>query len=277
MQFKEFANKDAKLKGRVEIFNNDTGEKILDISNLILASTRVAMLYNLFRDPKILSQAQAKGILKEGGAISGENAIPTICGFMFGCNGANVSNPSILRVPAPNDNYEKVSDVTLANTTNFVPVPMLSIEKDGTSSKVINSAGSFTKISDFINIGSDSIQENTISDSNSIIKYFSPTDLEDGVNYYCKAITTTNSSLRIDEKSSEIEYIIKFNIEPYDLIGKSFNEIGLVIANCIVSNDGFITAIDTNTVKLASRLTFDEISLSRQLLTSFNVRYHIYI
>ena len=284
MRFNEYANKDALLKGRVEIIRNDTNEKILDTENLILASTRIAILYNLFRDPKILSSAySADNLLKKPTDSSKSNYIPTICGFMFGCNGANISNPSILRVPSPTDDYSSNNEITLdKNTTKFIPIPILSITSDGTSSdgtnsySVINSAGSFTKISDFIN--NPVVTENsTISDSStSIIKYFTPDDIKDGNNFYCKAITTSNSSISIDEKSSEIEYIIKFNVEPYDLIGKSFNEIGLVLANCDIQN-GNIVDIDTSTVKLASRLTFDEISLSRQLLTSFNIRYHIYI
>ena len=41
--------------------------------------------------------------------------------------------------------------------------------------------------------------------------YQSIEDFKDENNFYCKAITTSNSSISIDEKSSEIEYIIKFN------------------------------------------------------------------
>lgn len=263
------------IRGRVEIFDID-GNKILEKDNLILLSTRLAILYNLFRDQKIIDIARAKKYLPSSTNKNKKDYIPTICGFMFGCNGANISNPSILRVPAPNDNYNNINSLN-NNSNSFIPVPMLSVNSVG--GDLINTAGSYNNISEFINSPKINDNESIIYDQkdNAInaVKYFSPDDLK-GENYYCKAINTSNSNISINPENFEIEYTIKFNIGSYDLIGKSFNEIGLVIANCNILN-GIITDIDTSTVALASRLTFDEISLSKSLLSSFNIKYHIYI
>jgi hypothetical protein len=259
------------LKGRVEIFD-DKGNKIRDVNNLILGSTRLAILYNLFRDPKILATGITEGYFKKSTNDAKKNYIPTICGFMFGCNGANVSNPSILRVPSPRDNFTSTGSLD-NNSTSFIPVSLLSLAS--TSGEMLNTSGSFQNVDEFIT--NPVISSSVISNQEtSTVKYFTPDSLEDEGNYYCKAINTSNSSISIDSENYEIEYIIKFEIGPYDLIGKSFNEIGLVLANCDLTN-GVITDVDTSTVVLASRLTFDEISLSRQLLASFNIRYHIYI
>lgn len=260
------------IRGMVEILD-DNGNLIKKVDNLILLSTRLSILYNLFRDEKILQTSITKGYLPKK-SEGKENYIPTICGFMFGSNGANISNPSILRVPSPIDNFIETPDLD-NNTTSFIPVPMISVADNGGT--LLNTAGSYQNISEFINNASIDTDNYIIKDSNSIIKYFSPASFNDQDNYYCKAINTTNSELKVNTENFEVEYIIKFNIGSYDLIGKSFSEIGLVLAYCEIGQSGLITGIDTNTVTLASRLTFDEISLSKKLLSSFNIRYHIYI
>jgi len=273
-KFREDLLKRKPIRGKAEIFD-DKGNLIKVIDNLILLSTRLAILYNLFKDNKILITAQDKGYLPISSDQTKKSYQPTICGFMFGCNGVNKSNPSIIRVPSPIDNYK--NEIALDhNSTQFIPVPMISVADSGGA--LLNTAGSYQNISEFIN--SPVISETVISDNigdSSIVKYFSPDDLGDPSNYYCKAINTSNSELKINTENYEIEYIIKFSIGSYDLIGKSFNEIGLVLANCEISDTGLITDIDTTTVCLASRLTFDEISLSKKLLSSFNIKYHIYI
>lgn len=270
--FKEKDLKRKPIRGMVEILD-DKGNLIKKVDNLILLSTRLAILYNLFKDEKIL-QTVAGTYLPEK-TEGKENYVPTICGFMFGNNGANISNPSILRVPSPVDNFIETPDLD-NNTTSFIPVPMISVADAGGT--LLNTAGSYQNIDEFININSESFnQDYIIRDANSTIKYFSPASFQDQDNYYCKAINTTNSELKINTENFEVEYIIKFSIGSYDLIGKSFSEIGLVLAYCEIGQSGLITDIDTNSITLASRLTFDEISLSKKLLSSFNIRYHIYI
>jgi len=272
LNFREYDLERKPIRGMVE-FLDDKGNLIKKVDNLILLSTRLAILYNLFKDEKIL-QTVAGTYLPEK-TEGKETYVPTICGFMFGNNGANISNPSILRVPSPTDNFIETPDLD-NNTTSFIPVPMISVADTG--GELLNTAGSYQNINEFININSESFDiPNIIKDANSTIKYFSPASFADQDNFYCKAINTTNSELKINTENFEVEYIIKFSIGSYDLIGKSFSEIGLVLAYCDISENGLITDIDTNSITLASRLTFDEISLSKKLLSSFNIRYHIYI
>lgn len=269
---------DAKLniRGRVEIFD-DNGNVILDTTNMIMSRVRLACLYNLFRDQKILITGQTNDYFPVSeNADQYPNAVPIICGFMFGDNGCNNSNPPEITVPNPRDNY-KLSKTE--NSKAFHPIPFITtIDGQGNmvnTPSVINSAGSFNNIKDFIN--NPVIHDNKIITSGSVIKYFPIT--VDGVtdnNYYCKAIDINNSQIKINQENDEFEYIINFKIEPQDLVGATFSELGLVMANCNVTN-GIITDIDTSTVSLASRLTFSPISLSSQLLTSSNVKYHIYM
>lgn len=265
------------MRGKVEFFDNN-GNKFKEISNLVLMSTRVAMLYNIFKDQKILDRGISEGYLKKTKDPTKENYIPTICGFMFGNNGVNISNPSILRVPSPNDKILTTKTLD-SNPTNFIPVPFLSVA-DSTGT-LLNTAGSFNNIDEFINNpliipGLISSQTNKGSSINTTVKYFSPSEFEDESNYYCKAIDTVNSDFKIDNTSFEMEYIITFNVEPFDLIGKSFSELGLVLANCNISDGGIITDIDTDTVTLASRLTFSTTSLASELLAAFKLKYHVY-
>jgi hypothetical protein len=194
---------------------------------------------------------------------------------MFGNNGADVSNPASLRVPSPIDTFiDPTKNLSNTNPGLFRPVPFISVAEAGDTS-LINSGGSYTDIKQFINnpsVSTDVIKNN---DTNSI-SYFTPDEFESDGNYYCKAISTSNSEFKIDSENCEFEYILRLNVEPFDLIGKSFNEIGLVLAFCNTGAGGQISDIDTSTINLASRLTFDEISLSRTLLSSFTIKYHIY-
>lgn len=268
------------MRGVVEFFDNN-GNLLFTKENLILASTRFAILYNLFTDQKILSTAISEGYLRRPSNDKTDGYRPAICGFSFGCNGANISNPSILRVPSPNDQFDDISNLD-NNTTNFIPVSFISINEsdNNTNPTFINTGGSFQNLSEYINqpVVSDGVITET-NNTNSTVKYFTPTYNGDiSGNYYCKAINVYNSEINVDPDSYEIEYLIKFKVEPYDLIGKSFNELGLVVANCKFSDDNTrIIDVDSSTVVLGSRLTFEEISLSKQLLASFNVRYHLYI
>lgn len=271
IDLKELQYKKTPIRGMAEIVD-ENGNVIRKVDNLILASTRLAILYNLFKDSKILETARSNGYLPTSTDSTKKSYIPTICGFMFGCNGTNISNPSILRVPSPVDKY---SDRTALdnNSTNFIPVPIISVTSSG---DLLNTSGSYQNISEFLNNPVIS-PDQTIITTNNTVQYFTPSDIDDQQNYYCKAIDTSNSEIKINEENFEIEYIAKFNIKTYDLVGKSFNEIGLVLANCEISDSNIITDIDTSTVSLASRLTFEEVSLSTQLLSSFIIRYHIYI
>lgn len=264
MDFKEKQNS-FNIKGRVEIFN-EKGEKILDTTNMIMDRTRLAALYGLFRDNKILATGYSNGYFKRS---KNSNYVPVICGFMFGDNGENKSSPPTLRVPDPTRTFDITQNPSVSNTEDFHPIKFLSLTQSKSDSLVIGSGGSLDALDDYIN--NVQVDTNKIKDSKNIIKYFYNKDN----NYYCKAIDLNNCDLKINN-NSEFEYIINFKVEPIDLIGANFSEIGLVIASCNISNN-IIQDIDDSTVMLASRLTFSPISLSSQLLASFNVKYHIYI
>lgn len=270
LNFYEFQDKT--IKGRVEIFDNK-GNLLKTVDNLILLSARLAMLYNIFKDRKIISKATEDGYIPEA-SEGKENYIPVICGFMFGNNGSNISNPSIIRVPSPIDNFTSDDNLT-TDSTMFVPVPMIP-RPENANNGGNGGNNSYQNTDAYLNnltFDSDRVIDNTTG----LTKYFSPSSLNDDDNFYCKSIDTTKSEIKINPTNFEIEYIIKFDITRNDLVGKSFSEIGLVMANCNLSNSGIITDIDMGTVCLASRLTFENMSLSKELASSFNIRYHIYI
>lgn len=272
------------IKGRLEIIDNNTGKKILDAKNLVLLISRAAILQVMFNDDKVMEQvsASASGIIptkfKNTNFTVTDGYKRIICGFVFGHNGCELNtNPAIVRVPSPQD-VAKISENPNNTFDDFLALPMINLIGSGSDTKILNTSGSYENLSEINNnyIYENNTVKETVSNG-SLIKYFNlaeaPTDTTD---LYCKAFDTNFSTTTIDPYSSEIDYKIKLDVDNYDLIGQTFSELGLVMADCKVTN-GIITEIKSDTAVLATRLTFDPISLSSQLLSQFSLYYHIYI
>lgn len=270
------------IKGRLEIIDNNTGKTILDAHNLVLLISRAAILQVMFNDDKVMQQVSANSDsvlpngLKNFPVTDGYRRM--ICGFVFGHNGCEINtNPAIVRVPSPQD-IAQVNDNPNDSFDNFLALPMINLIGDSNSTKILNSSGSYENLSEINN--NYLYVNNTIKETvtnGSLIRYFNLASVPNDTNdLYCKTIDTNYSVTTIDPFSSEIDYKIKLDVENFDLIGQTFSEIGLVMADCKVVN-GIITDIKSETAVLATRLTFDPISLSSQLLSQFSLYYHIYI
>jgi hypothetical protein len=294
-----------KLRGRVEIINKETGEKILDADNLVLLMTRATILQVLFNDDKVMQQVSATSNILPKLTIRTETTDPEtettitnetieenypqingyrrmICGFVFGNNGSEINtNPAIVRVPSPVD-IANVGEPINDNEGDFIALPMINIS-GSEDVKILNTSGSYENLSEIIN--DYSITNNAITSENysvsTNVQYFNLAPFSEGTDeditaYYCKSFKTEYNQTTIDPTTSEIDYRIELDIENYDLVGQTFSEIGLVIADCKVIN-GVITEILPNSGTLATRVTFNPISLSTQLSSQFSIYYHIYI
>lgn len=275
-----------KLKGLIEIVD-DNGKLIKRAENLVLLASRATILQNLFLDNKISDKIQGtiqKGINKSESLVanlpSGEYNHRLICGFAFGDHGAEKN----LQMSTPF--VPSFSDFADKNGNRFHPIPFIQTTQNaGDSSISITSRNGsvYEDLSSLINYGQVVSEDNSITVPNptnhsltSNVIYFNFPDYTSEGSYYCKAFNTTNSRVNFNQRTGELEYILKLDITPLDLVGSKFNEIGLVVANCKVES-GIITKIEQNSVRLATRACFETISLASELLSSFSVYYHIFI
>lgn len=274
------------LRGRFEIVNNLTGEKILDEKNLVLLITRAAILQILFNDDKIMMNVNATASdlipsnLTPKNYAQDPNYRRMICGFAFGKNGNEPNtNPVIIRVPSPQD-VALVTEPATPDWEQFIALPMVSFSGTGSNVQIYNTSGSYENFSEITNDREYNYNQKTLSEKvngQSIVRYFNFASAPNSNNeLYCKVFDSSYSTTTIDPTSSEIDYRIKLDVENFNLVGETFNEVGLVMADCKVEG-GVITDIKPNSGVLATRLTFTPISLSSQLLSQFSFYYHIYI
>ena len=256
------------IRGKIEIFDKNNN-LYKSIENLVLTASRAAILQVLFNDDKIYDAIHDNNIISP--LPSSNDVRKLICGFAFGEGGSKINiSPSTVYVPSHNDSFE--------NNT-FQKIPFLKVIETTNNGIKFENNGSYENLDEIIN---SSVSENssiTISNNNIIqqtnttnVKYFYSKDN----NYYCKTFDINKNVINYEQITGELDYIITLEVENHDLIGEIFSEIGLVIANCNVSQ-GSISAIDNDSVRLATRATFTPISLSTELLSSFTIKYHIFI
>lgn len=264
------------IKGMIEIFDKN-GNLYTRVNNLVLTATRASILQLLFNDVKISTQINNNELVTQ--LPTNNNTRKMICGFTFGEGGSSMNiNPSIVNVPYHNDTF------ALENS-NFKRLPFLKITSDSGPITFENN-GSYENLDEIINYSvneKSSISKNsdnnliqTINNTVSSVKYFA----FNNNCYYCKSFNIQNNQIIYDNITGEIDYIINLQVENQDLIGETFSEIGLVIADCTCNfnNNGVtITNIDDDTVRLATRATFKPISLSTELLSAFTLKYHLFI
>lgn len=274
----EIKDKDLKfLKGKIEIFDKN-GNLYFTTSNLVLTASRAAIIQILFNDDKVADTINALENQDYVEKLPTSNNIKKlICGFSLGNGGANVNvSPTTIKVPSHKDNF--------VNGT-FSKVPFISAENGIGGTITIKGNSSYENLDEIINTSSAlenpsisiASNDNIVVNSNGAInsvRYFFAND----TNYYCKAFDIINNKCNYINTTGEIDYVIKLPVDSWDAVGETISEVGLVLADCTVSSDNKnIIAIDDSTVHLATRATFSPISLATDLLSSFTIKYHIYI
>ena len=226
------------LKGLV-LFKDSNG-KIIDIrDNLILMETRIHLLRTLFEYKKIGDTTEINNF--------NDDIDRKLCLFKVGSGGADVNgSPFTPYVP-------QFNDIDLAQP---VPFKIVNINKDAV----------------FEDRSNPSVVK-TLSDTDKK-KYFLKKTYEDGTSkYFGKKPEITSKGWLIDNSTGKVAYSLNLLIDVNDCRGFMINELGLVLAKEIFTNN----KVTSHTrVTLGSRVTFDTKSLS-DLSTNFEIEYIVYI